>query len=90
MERVVVRSSHLAAGITGVDDPCWLDEQRVDFAVCDRAVLDTLWHDEQLSRLQCHVAITQLDGQLAVDDDEQLVGVLVRVPDELTPSPSQP
>lgn len=48
-ERVVVGSSQRAPGMAGVHDPCWLDEQRVDFAFCDRAMLDTSRCDEQLS-----------------------------------------
>ena len=38
-------------------------------------------HDEQLAWRESHVAGARLDGQLA--DDEQLVSVLVGVPDEL-------
>ncbi len=61
-------------GITGVDDSGRFDEQRVDFPVCDRAVLDTSRYDEQLAGTKPHVAVAQLNGQLTSNDEEQLIG----------------
>jgi hypothetical protein len=82
-EGVVVRSSHVPTRIASVDDPGWLDQQRVNFTIGDRAVLHTARHDEQLAGIKADVALAELDGQCADDDDEQLVGVLMCVPDEL-------
>ncbi len=56
----------------------------MDFPIRDRAVLDTPRHDEQLAGAEPHVAVAQLNGQLTSNDDEQLIGVVVGVPDELT------
>jgi len=84
-ERVVVGSGQSPTRVAGVDHSGRLDEQRVDFAVCDRAVLDTSRYDEQLAGPEPHVAIAQLDGQLTSNDDEQLVGVVMGVPRRTRP-----
>ena len=52
-------------------------------ALGDRAVLDTTRNDEELPRSNRDTAIAQLDRELALGDEEQLIGVLVGVPDEL-------
>src|SRR4029077_13706240 len=49
----------------------------------DRAVLDTPGYDVQLSGTEGHVSIAELDRKAALDHQEQLVGVLMGVPDEL-------
>ena len=40
-------------------------------------------HDEELAWPEDHVAVTHLDGELAAQDEEQLVGVVVLVPGEV-------
>ena len=50
-QRVVVGGGQGTTGISGVDDARRLDEQRVDFSLRDRAVLDTARYDEQLPQL---------------------------------------
>ncbi len=50
-QRVVVDSGQGTTRIAGVDDARRLDEQRVDFPLRDRAVLDTSRYDEQLAAL---------------------------------------
>ncbi len=82
-ERVVVGSGQGPTCGAGVDDSGRLDEQCVDFAIGGRAVLDAPRYDEQLAGTEPHATVAELDGQLAVNNDEQLVGVLVGVPDEL-------
>lgn len=81
---VVIRRSQRAAGIPGVHYPGWLDEDCVNFAVCDRAVLNSSRDDEQLTGTECDGAITHLNIELALDDQEEFVRVGVRVPDKLT------
>jgi hypothetical protein len=46
-------------------------------------MFDSAWYHEQLTWSENDVAITWLDGQVAIDHEEQFVGVLVRVPNEL-------
>ncbi len=67
---VVVDSGQGTTRIAGVDDARRLDEQRVDFPIRDRAVLDTSRYDEQLAGAEPHVAVAQLNGQLTSNDDE--------------------
>jgi len=55
-QRVVVDSGQGTTRIAGVDDARRLDEQRVDFPIRDRAVLDTSRYDEQLAGAEPHVA----------------------------------
>jgi len=57
---------------------------RVDLDVSDGAAFDAAWHDEQLATTKGEVAVEQLDGQLAAEDEKQLVGVVMGVPHELT------
>ncbi len=83
-QRFVVGSGQGTTRITGVDDAGRLDEQRVDVPLRDRAVLNTARYDEQLAGTESHVAIAQLNAQLTGNDEEQLIGVVVGVPDELT------
>ncbi|SHX75622.1 Uncharacterised protein [Mycobacteroides abscessus subsp. abscessus] len=49
----------------------------------DRAVLDTAGDDKQLAGAQGDGAITYLNIELALDNQEEFVGVGVRVPDKL-------
>ena len=56
----------------------------MSFFRSDRVVLDTLGHDEELAFAEMDVAIAELDGHLALQDEEQLVFVLVSVPNELS------
>ena len=48
-----------------------------------RAVLDARRHDVELARPEHDVAVAELDRQLPLDDEEEVVRVGVRVPDEL-------
>jgi hypothetical protein len=82
-QRVVVWRGALTPRISGVDHADGFDEHRVHLAISDWAVLDTSRHHEQLTWAQSHIAVAQLDGQFTVDDEEQFVGVVMGVPDEL-------
>jgi hypothetical protein len=48
-------------------------------------VLDPARHDVEVALPQLDVAVPQLDRQPPLDDEEEVVGVRVRVPDELAP-----
>lgn len=76
--------SKRAAGIPGVDYTRRLDEYGVHFARGDRTVLDATRYDEHLPWAEGDVAVSQLDGELPRNHQEQLVGLLMRVPHELT------
>ena len=84
MSKVLGGSREVAASIPGVDDTSRLDKDNVGFAFGDRAVLDTAGYDEELSGPESHVPVPHLDGELAARNEEELVSVLVGVPDELT------
>ena len=49
----------------------------------DGAVLDALRHDQQLAGIEDHLPVTELHPQPPGDDPEELVLVVVVVPDEL-------
>ena len=50
--------------------------------VGDRAVLDAFRHDEKFTRFKVNVPFAELDRQAALQDEEEIVGVFVLVPDE--------
>src|SRR4051794_30792984 len=74
----------VAAGVAGVDRLARLDQEHVCLLVRLRAVLDAARDDEELAGLEHDVAVAELDHQAAGDDEEELVGLVVLVPDELT------
>ena len=73
----------LSASVAGVNDAARLQKHR-GFDIGARTVLDTTWHDEKLPWPERNVAFADLDYQLAVQGQEELVGVRVLVPGELT------
>jgi hypothetical protein len=74
----------LSASVAGVNDAARLQKKRRGFDIGARTVLDTTRHDEKLRWPERNVAFAHLDFQLAVQDQEELVGVRVLVPGELT------
>ncbi len=48
-----------------------------------RTMLDALRDDEQLAGPELHILVTQLDPEAALQHEEEVIGVLVAVPDEL-------
>ena len=46
-------------------------------------MLDAFRHDEHLARAERHGAVAQLDVELAFEHQEEIVGLVVLVPDEL-------
>ena len=47
-------------------------------------MLNTLWNDEQFARAERDIALTQADGDATLENKEEVIGVVVRVPSELT------
>src|SRR5580698_3131441 len=74
----------LSADIAGVDDAAGLQQENCGLRIGARAMLDAPRHDEQVAWPEDHVAVTHLDGELAAQDEEQLFGVIVLVPREVT------
>src|ERR1022692_3043934 len=81
--QVLDLGGQLSASTTGVNNAARLQEEHRRFGIGARAVLDTARHDEEFPRPQHDVAIAQLDGELPVQDQEELIGVGVLVPGEL-------
>src|SRR3954454_18211033 len=73
----------VAPRVARVEGVARLDQQDVGLLVGLRAVLDALRHHEQLARPEHHVAVAQLERQLAAEHEEEVVGLVVLVPDEL-------
>jgi hypothetical protein len=55
----------------------------VHFLACDRAMLDALRDDEQFAGAERHGAVAQLDVEHTFKHQEEIVGLVVLVPDEL-------
>ena len=82
-EEVFGGRGEIAASIAGVDNAGRLDQDNMGFALGEGAVLDTAGYDEELSGPQRHVPVAHLDGQFSARDEEELVRVLMGVPNEL-------
>jgi len=72
--------SQFPASIANVDDCAGLEQHHRCFGIGARTVLDAAGDDEELSRRECHIAVSHLNGELSVEDEEELVGVCVPVP----------
>jgi hypothetical protein len=46
-------------------------------------VFDAAWHDEQVALPKLHRAVAEFDLEIALEHQEEIVGVRVAVPDEL-------
>src|SRR3712207_6106156 len=69
--------------VAGVRRAGRLDEEDMCLLVGARAVLDAARDDEELARAKVDVAITQLDRQATCQHEEEVVRLVVLVPDEL-------
>src|ERR1700730_10682504 len=82
------RSRHLARrsgfGVAGVGRSGRLDQQQVRLVSCDGTVLDTFGYDEHLPRSKRHRSISQLDIEHALEDEKEVIGVVVLVPDKFS------
>ena len=71
-------------GVAGVGRSARLEQQCLHSLLGDRPVLDAPRDDEELPLPERHVRLlAELDAELAGPHEEQFVGVLVTVPDEL-------
>jgi hypothetical protein len=73
----------LRAGVARVRRPVRLDQEDVRLFIGDRAVLDAARDDEEVSLAELDVPVAQLDRQPPLEDEKEIVGLGVRVPDEL-------
>jgi hypothetical protein len=67
----------------GVVDRTLLDQQQLDLVLRDGSMLDAAGDHNELAGIQNDLAVAQLNDELSFDHVEQLVFILVRVPDEL-------
>jgi hypothetical protein len=58
----------------------------VNLLLGDRSMLDTLWNDKELTRPEGHASVAQLDDKASLEHEEEIIGVVAPVPDELTES----
>ena len=79
----------LAAGVAGVDRAGRFDEQRPAFLFGTRPVFDSLRNDDHFPGTELDGPVAEVDGHLAVQHDEDLVGVGMLVPDEIAPELDQ-
>ena len=70
----------LVHDVARIQRACGLDQDELYFFRRDRTMLDTARNHDQLTRLDPHVAITELHEQASLDHQEQLVFVVVMMP----------
>ena len=71
----------LVPHVAGVERRARLEKKQVDLLLDHRPVLDAAWDDQKLPRLEPHIAVAKL--QLETASEDQLVFVIVVMPDEL-------
>ena len=67
--------SQFPGSIASVDDRARLEQKHCGFGIGARAVLDAARDDEELPRCEHHIAISHLNGEPPVQDQEELVSV---------------
>jgi hypothetical protein len=72
-----------SARITRVHRALGLDQRNVSFLGGLGAMLYAPRHDEQLALPQLDVAVSKVDGQAPAHDEEEVIRLVVLVPDEL-------
>src|SRR5215472_18992423 len=76
-------SGQVPARVSGVDDAARLNQQDGSLLVGARAVLGAARDDIELASPDRYVPAAQADGKRALDDEEELVGIGMRVPGEV-------
>src|SRR5512134_3880778 len=69
--------------IAGIGCSRWLDEQQMRLFLGDGTVLYSLGNNEQLTRTEQDVALAHTNGDATFENKEEIIGVVMRVPDEL-------
>ena len=73
----------LVLEVAGVDGVARLDDQDVGLVLRSRAVLHASRHDEELALVQHDVSVSELEREPPFEYEEELVRLVVLVPDEL-------
>src|SRR5581483_2764129 len=81
LDRLLHRSGF---GIARVGRAMRFDQQQMNFLFGNRAMLDTFRHHIEIAGTKPHIAIAQLDREMTFEHKEEVVGIGVRMPDELT------
>jgi hypothetical protein len=79
-----LRDGALVLDVAGIKRGLWLDEHDLDFFVCAWAMLHAARHDKKLSGFDLNISGAELHSELSLDHQEELVFVLMMVPDEFT------
>src|SRR5262245_42481159 len=69
--------------VAGVRGAFRFDQQDVRLRAGTRTMLDTARNDEQITLPQSDTAVAELDLELALEHEEEVVGLRMAVPDEL-------
>lgn len=70
--------------IAGIRCSRWLDQKQMCLIFGYGAMLDPLGDNEQFTWTQGHITLAHADGDSALEYEEEIIRVVVRVPDELT------
>src|SRR4051812_4280464 len=63
----------------------WLEQQDFHFLFGDGPMFNAARNDEEIALAQFDAAIAELHAEAAADDEEKLVFIRVRVPNEFAP-----
>lgn len=77
-------ASGCRCSIAGVGGTGRFNEEQFGLVGCVWLVFDPGRHDEELARSEFDIAVVHADRDASVEDQEQVVGVVVVVPDELS------
>ena len=73
----IILGRALATFVSRIEHAARLDQHQLHLVLGAGLVLDPLRDDEHLARAHMDRAIAKIDPQIALDDDERLVGVFV-------------
>src|SRR5208337_1644709 len=80
----VVLGRALSAGVARIGDAARFDQQELHLALGEGLVLHSVWDDEHFAGADRHGPGPEVDSQLTVENEERLIGLRVRVPDEVS------
>jgi hypothetical protein len=85
----LVLGSEFTTGVAGIDRPGWLHQHDQALGVRKGLVLHAPRNHHHLRFAQLYAPVPKVDAHTPVDDDEDLVGVSVAVPDKISLYPGQ-
>lgn len=70
--------------ISRIRSTLFLHQQNMGFFLCRWTMFDSFRHDKELTRIQNDVAASQLKPKFSFQHQEEIVGVVMLMPDKIT------